>query len=427
MRGARVFLFRFFSLVALALVISAAPAMAAPKAKTLYSFCPDGYPNCPDGATPMASLVRDATGNIFGTTENGGSGAGVGTVFELTADGKLNTLHSFCDSPCADGMSPYNPLIADVNGNLYGMVTQGGTTGLGVVFKLTPKHKKYVFSVLHTFCEEDGCPDGELPIGGLTYQGAQSGALYDGVSPLYGATAGDDTVTFGSVFELIPKKRTAEVKTLAALCPSGTGCPEGYDPGAGVVLDASGNIYGTTAIGGANGNGGAVFELVRQSKGYQTVVLYAFCALSNCADGSRPIAPLVIDGSGNLIGTTLTGGSNTSNGTIFSVKPNGANSKETVLHAFCATDCSDGGQPYGGLVLGADGTLYGTTAASSNGGGSVFSIKGSKFHVLVNFHSNSEDPKTPEAGLILDASGNLYGTSVNGGTYGAGAVFEVTP
>ncbi len=115
------------------------------------------------------------------------------------------------------------------------------------------------------------------------------------------------------------------------------------------------------------------------------------------ADGDRRLR--------NLIGTTLWGGANTNNGTVYSVAPNGANSQETVLHAFCSSDCHDGGGPYGGAVLGADGTVYGTAAGGGvNGGGTVFAISGSTFTVLAAFHSNTTDPAQPQAGLILDAS-----------------------
>jgi uncharacterized repeat protein (TIGR03803 family) len=202
-------------------------------------------------------------------------------------------------------------------------------------------------------------------------------------------------------------------------------CSDGEYPFAGLVFDQKGNLYGTTAWGGtSNPEGcydyyvygcGAVFKL---TPGGNETVLYSFCGKANCTDGANPYAGLVFDQKGNLYGTTLFGGAHGS-GVVFKLSPEG---KETVLHSFCAyPNCTDGGYPHAGLIIDTNGNLYGTAGGGgANGQGVVFKLtpKG-KETVLYSFcaKSNCNDGANPDAGLVQDQIGNLYGTTFNGGAY----------
>jgi len=204
----------------------------------------------------------------------------------------------------------------DVNGNLYGTTANGGpngeTYGGGTIFKLTPKGKKWKFSVIYAFCSKDNCADSAEPTGPLVYAGSDTGALWDGVSPLYGTTNGlGNGIDMGAVYELdfTAGKPKPKEKLIYAFCQQDQTCSDGYAPFAGVIMDSSGNLYGTTVYGGAKSQG-TVFELTRQKKGYSETVLCSFCQKTNCADGSHPLAGVIFDKSGNLVGTTSRGGPN---------------------------------------------------------------------------------------------------------------------
>ncbi|MGB6737817.1 MAG: choice-of-anchor tandem repeat GloVer-containing protein, partial [Candidatus Sulfotelmatobacter sp.] len=221
-----------------------------------------------------------------------------------------------------------------------------------------------------------------------------------------------------------------------------TNCTDGENPFAGLIVDASGSLYGTTFSGGSNFYG-AVFKLAPNGDGsYTESLLYSFCAQSNCADGEDPQTGLVEDASGNLYGTTSAGGANCPSespgnicnfGTVFKLTP-GSNGSytESVLYSFC--NCTDGYAP-NGLIEDAAGNLYGTTnAGGAHGGGTVFKLTpgsgGSySYGVLYSFCSQGscEDGEYPYAGLIEDAAGNLFGTAEYGGGTGGGTVFELSP
>jgi uncharacterized repeat protein (TIGR03803 family) len=234
---------------------------------------------------------------------------------------------------------------------------------------------------------------------------------------------------------------------LYAFC-SQANCSDGSEPAAGLVMDGSGNLYGTAYQGGANlncsyGNGdgcGTVFEIA--ADGTETT-LYSFCPEANCADGADPQAGLVLDGAGNLYGTTLIGGTSancseggvTGCGTVFEVSPGGT---ETVLYSFCSqANCSDGNGPYACLIFDGSGNLYGTTGGGGNGTGcgsetgcgTVFELAPSGTEtVLYSFcpSGNCSGGDFPFAGVIMDSAGNLYGTTLN--AHGAdGAVYELAP
>jgi uncharacterized repeat protein (TIGR03803 family) len=290
-----------------------------------------------DGKYPYAGLVRDSSGNLYGTTLYGGS-IGYGTVFKLETSGPLTVLHS-CDY--SDGANPYAGLVRDSSGNLYGTTVGGGPSGDGgTVFKLDTSG---TLTVLHNFSGSDGA----YPYAGL---------VIDSSGNLYGTTSQGGSYGYGTVFKL-------DSSGALTVLHNFSGSDGGY-PQAGLVRDSSGNLYGTTTYAGGSFGYGTVFKL--DTSGVLTV-LHSFPSGTN--DGAYPYGGLVMDSSGNLYGTTAIGGSNGYGGTVFKLDTSGA---LTVLHNFSG---SDGAYPYAGLMMDSYGTLYGTThGGGSSGYGTVFEI-----------------------------------------------------
>ena len=437
----RACLARFFACfgVALPIALFVMPqaAHATATMTPLHVFCLKDPNDCSDGSVPEASLMMDPAGNLYGTTTQGGGVSGFGTVFEITAAGKFKTLHVFCHL-CDEGETPYSKLVMDVNGNLYGSAANGGPNGGqfgggGTIFKLTPQGKKWKFSVIYAFCSKNNCSDSSTPSGPLVYAGSDTGALWDGVSPLFGTTNGlGNGVDMGAVYELdfTAGKPKPKQKVIYAFCQKDQSCPDGYEPFAGVIMDSSGNLYGTTVYGGTKSQG-TVFELTGKRKNYSETVLYSFCQKANCADGSHPLAGVIFDQSGNLVGTTSRGGPNFDRGVAYSITPAGANSQEAILHNFCSlTNCADGGTSDAALVLDPSGDLIGAASVGgtgSGGGGVLFKLHGTTETVLYNFCQSCNQVFAPDAALIEDASGNLFGTAVGQVFNNFGAVYELTP
>lgn len=400
--------------------------------QTLYNFC--SAQGCTDGANPRASLAQDATGNSYGTTSAGGvnhsnvcapSGLGCGTVFKLDSAGNQTVLYSFCSaSNCADGANPAAGLIQDAAGSVYGTTEFGGAAGRGTVFKVDSAGNQ---TVLYNFCSVSNCTDGANPTAGL---------VQDATGTLYGTTGSGGVTGGGTVFKL----DTAGNETVLYSFCSVSNCADGLWPVAGLIQDATGNLYGTTEVGGANNSNncyylgcGSVFKL--DTAGNETV-LYSFCSVSGCRDGAWPVANLIQDAVGNLYGTTWLGGAGNSRncyhggcGTVFKLDTAG---NETTLYIFCSvSSCADGLWPVAGLTQDAAGNLYGTTQyGGSSGGGTVFELDtAGNETVLYSFCSVSgcTDGVWPLAGLIQDAAGNLYGTADGGGAQDRGVVFKLQP
>ena len=312
----------------------------------------------PDGRYPYAGLITDAEGNLYGTTYYGGTGwchgprLGCGTVFEVTASGTEKLLYSFQNFP--DGKNPMANLIMDGQGNLYGTTVHGGiytrncrsgsrrssSFTCGTVFEVTPTGSE---KVLYRFA---GPPDGFSPSESLTM---------DAQGNLYGTTFEGGTNDVGTVFKLTP----AGAETVLHSFCSESGCADGARPGS-LVLDAQGNLYGGTSVGGTYGNG-TVFELTPDGT---LTVLYNF---TGGVGGSGP-GSLIIDLQGGFYGITGGGGAY-GYGTVFELTPAGI---ETVLYNF--TGGADGGGPRG-LIMDAQGNLYGTTGAGgAYGYGTVFKL-----------------------------------------------------
>ncbi len=362
-----------------------------------------------DGAYPFAGVVRDSAGNLYGTTIGANVGGLEGSVFKVGPSGGFTVLHSFKYGG-AGGARP-GALVQDSAGNLYG-TTAGWGTSPPTIFKLTKTGR---FSVLHTYAAGSGAG------GTLTL---------DSVGNLYGA-GGDSSACGGHGCGLIFKLDPSGNETVLHHFPGGK---RGTGPNGGLIRDAAGNLYGTTAFGGLYHHG-IVFKL--DPSGNETV-LYSFKAEP---DGSQPNGDLIRDGAGNFYGTTVWGGQGRcqgmSCGVVFKLDANG---NETVLHSF--TGGADGGNPVAGLVMDSAGNLYGTTVVG--GGppsclddtcGVVFKLDPSGTEtVLYTFDYHNPTPGVgPEAGVILDSAGNIYGTTSLGGDYpdcqtgGCGVVFKITP
>ncbi len=363
-------------------------------------------------------------------------------MFELIRKGnnwKEKVLYSFCsEDNCTDGATPNVPLIIDTAGDLYGIAVERGTHNFGNIFELIPnaRRTKWTLRVLHGFCEIQNphCGDGTFALGGLSYSGMSSGVPYDGVSPLYGTAAYDGAHSGGVVYQLTHTQNSWTQTPIYNFCAS-VGCSDGSSPVTSVFVDSFSNIFGTASAGGSNG-GGVVFELARlgSHKGYWTEkVLYNFCSLADCADGSYPSSQPLIDGNGNMFGTTTYGGAAAQQcingydcGVLFELAADGT---ETTLHAFCSLEnCADGVGPEGSLISDASGNLYGATLGI-DGPRTLFRFSGN-LEVLHSFCSkdNCTDGYEPyNVTLRADQAGNMFGTARSGGVYGGGVEFEWLP
>jgi uncharacterized repeat protein (TIGR03803 family) len=344
-----------------------------------------------NGAQPSGPLIQSGDGSFFGTTNSGGT-KNLGTIFSVTPTGTLTNIFSFDNS---HGASPGGGLALQGNDTLHGTTASGGTSGDGTIYQIRGVTNKV--TILHNFAGSDG----QSPVGGLVIDVSQSS---------YGTTSKGGANGQGTIFQLSP---TNALTTLYNFCAV-TNCTDGSAPVATLVLDATGNLYGTTSTGGAH-SAGTVFQLTKKNNKF--VTLHSFCSQTNCTDGSAPLAGLVQATNGNLYGTTSTGGAN-GFGTVFVITSAGA---LTTLHSFAGTD---GKTPSATLVLGTDGNFYGTTAAGgANGFGTAFEITSTgTFSTLHNFTGN--DGQSPN-GLVQGTDGTFYGTTSAGGANGNGTAFNL--
>lgn len=398
-----------------------------------------------DGSSPQPALIQDSAGNLYGVTLYGGDPAcydGCGTIFEIDTTGALSTLYSFRGS--SDGYQPYESLLRDPAGNLYGTATYGGSGGqcgnaggaCGTAYKLSPSGN---LAVAHTFSDT---PDGATPPPGHL--------VTDGYGNQYGTTAYGGSNGYGTVFEINSAGREKILYSFGALSN------DGNTPLAGLIVNVPGRaLYGTTEFGGncpygsISGFGcGTVYKLTTSGE----TQLYVF---TGAQDGANPSQNLVQDSAGNLYGTAEEGGEVNCSigaprpasaalrpsrplmeqgppgcGVVFKVNP--TTQQETVLYSF--TGGTDGSFPVSGVILDPAGNLYGATSESGNancnppyGCGTIFKIDtNGNFTVLHAFAG--PDGASPQWGsLLLDSAGNLYGTTSAGGTNNNGVVFKITP
>lgn len=409
-------------------------ATAANSESILYNFTGGKS----DGQLPVGGLVSDASGNLYGTTGAGGEygncspfGQTCGIVFQLTPGSgnswSESVLYTFTGG--ADGGEPLAGLAIDNKGDLYGTTAVGGAYGLGTVFMLSPGSGGWMESVLYSFA---GGSDGAYPqspvslrkgnLYGMTYAG--------GGNYCVGAPSG-----CGVIFQLAPGSNGSWTEKVLYQFSNGS---DGAFPYANLTFDKSGNLYGTTTQGGdLNGNCapygcGNVFELRHSSKGWSLQTLYAF---TYNTDGSTPYGGVIFDSSGNLYGTTATGGASYY-GTAFELKHEKKGWGFSVIHTF--TGPPDAGIPESALVLKSN-SFYGTSYGGGTGSGcffgspcgTVFKLAHTKTNwkstVLHSFTYNGTDGVYPEDSLIFGKSGLLYGTTNAGGTADEGTVFSIKP
>ncbi len=403
---------------ALAIIFALAVLTQSAQAQTfqvLYSF------SKPVGVNPLAGLTMDKAGNLYGTTDGGGTygGAcgnfGCGTVFKLTRSGSgwiLNTLYRFAGG--SDGGEPQARVVFGPNGSLYGTTAGPGKTA-GTVFSLRPPAAAcksalcpWSVTVLYDFT---GGTDGATPNFG--------DVVFDQAGNLYGATIKGGAYDDGVVYELTPSSGGWTESVLHSFA----GVPDGGGPYSGVVFDKTGNFYGTT-IGGGDQNFGTVYQLTPSGSGWAENILYNFQAEN---DGAFPFGGMVFDSSGNLYGTACSLGAN-GGGTAFELTPSDGAWTFAVLHGLVGSGNLPG--PGAALTMDATGNLYGTAFRDgAYGYGSVFKLTpsmGGWIYTDLHDFTGGSDGEYPYSNVIFDASGNLYGT-VQGGANGQGVVWEITP
>jgi uncharacterized repeat protein (TIGR03803 family) len=309
------------------------------KFASVYDFCQDT--DCSDGARPGNYLVHGKDGLIYGVATAGGK-LGAGTVFKLTAQGKLTTIYRFCSKPsCADGIQPVS-VIFDANGALFGTTFGGGSHGAGTVFTIDSSG---TLRVLHNFCSVGNCLDGVQP-----------GALLLGKDGnFYGTTAAGGKNQAGAVFRMTP---TGTFTRLYSLCSEKL-CADGDEPTPRLAQGQDGNFYGTTQLGGATRTGVAF----RVTPTGTWTVLHSFCVKNYCDDGSTPRDGLTLAKDGSFYGAVNAGGRFYS-GLLFHLTAAGDYS---IVKQFCARGgCFDGSLPLASPILGDDGLLYGTAAGGGD-------------------------------------------------------------
>jgi hypothetical protein len=395
--------------------LSSVTATAQNKEKTIYAF------DLTHGTYPVSGLVADGSGNFYGTANTGGlypirKNPCCGTVFELSpgSNGTWSTTVIYDFKGLSDGSAPFGTMAIDKQGDLYGT---NAILALGISAKVFELMKgsdgAWSEKTIYSFTNADGNPNGDL--------------TFDSEGNLYGTTQ-DTSTSGGEVFELSPQSNGSWKKiTVFAFTSS---FPLG-DPRAGVTFDKSGNLYGTAY--GSNVGDGGVYELSPQSNGqWKASVLFTF---EGGNGGCFPNNKLIFDSSGNLYGTTA---ACENLGVVFELSPgsNGAWT-ETALHVFPANPGKDGAYPSGNLVFDASGNLYGTTPSGGLGCndescGVVYRLSpqsgGSWTETVLWQFESATDGSQPQAGVMVDSAGNVFGTAKFGGSeYGYGTVFEITP
>ncbi len=443
----------------------------------------------PDGATPFGTLAIDSSGNLFGTTFQGGTN-NIGTVFEYSASGAYTVLHSFT-ADGADGSGPYSGVTIDAAGNLYGTTSTGGTFGLGTIYKLTPSGQE---TVLHSFA---GASDGSAPYSGVTL---------DAAGNLYGTTYKGGTANVGVVYRIA----SSGIETILH---SFTGGADGANPYAGLAIDPAGNLYGTTFAGGQN-NEGLIFKMsptgletvlynggapktgvtldaegnLYGALGYDVYKLtasgqYTVIAQVNIKTYGDYVSPITLarDTAGNLYGTTNAAHQQdityAPHGAAFKVSPAGEVTLLCLFPGESAEDAPESGTFSNlGVVLDGEGNVYGATSnagvagaiykvdpalttiqlhnftgapggnsprgliAFSNGElygandlggvwneGVIYRMNSSGKETVLYSFTGGDDGATPEGAPVMDAQGNLYGSTFSGGTWNEGVIFKLSP
>jgi len=423
-----------------------------------------------DGTLPQSALLRDANGNLYGTTTFGGSfvspeSFGGGTAFKLSPSASGGApwteliVWNFSGNG-NDGGEPLGALIMDGSGNLYGTANDAGANFQGMVFELTPPSSTCTPPAGQNWCESQlwnfgpSSTDGDFP----------EGLVMDKTGNLYGTTVGGGTEGAGTAYELSPSAGGGAPWNETILWNFDLTATDDFNPESSLVMDSSGNLYGTGSRGGTNNFGGAVFKLSPPSstcappagQNWCETILWNF---GTGTDGEEPLANVIMDKSGNLYGTTVTGGIYSdpieAAGTAFELSPPSSACNPPAGQSWCENilwyfgNGADGAEPFGGLTMDNSGNLYGTTAfggvnafygfGGNDRGGTAFELAppagGTGLwseSVLWSFGSGA-DGNQPQAGLVTDNNGNFFGTTYEGGANSGafgfltdGTVFEVS-
>jgi len=402
------------------LTVVASPAAQAQTFQIIHAFT-----GKQDGGWPYAGVTIDKSGNLYGTTYAFGAND-KGAVFKMSklkgGNWALHPIYIFTGG--SDGGWPAARVIFGPNGTLYG-TTQIGGNGYGTVFQLTPPP---------TACTTALCPWRETVL--YAFKGAPDCGnratssfgelIFDQAGNIYGTTYNGGVHDEGCVYKLTPSGSGGYTESVIHSFGGGS---DGYFPFTGVILDSTGNLYGTTSTGGQSVYYGTVYQLVPSMGGYTENILYSF---KGGSDGEFPFGGLIFDRSGNLYGSTEDGGPG-GGGTAFELTPVG-NGKwsYTALYSFSGASY-DG--PYASFVMDGAGNLYGTTWGSgANRLGNVFKLTPTSqppwtYTSLHDF--TGYDGQYLISNVTFDASGNLYGTAFQGDNgncdTGCGVVWEITP
>jgi uncharacterized repeat protein (TIGR03803 family) len=420
-----------------AAILATAFALALPAQAQTFTVL-HNFTGGADGATPYAGLTIDRAGNFYGTAEFGGymgqcCGTGCGTVFKLSRAGSgwtITPIYAFQGFYTGDGAEPIARVTFGPDGALYGATSQGGSqecsySDCGIVFRLTPQATAcktalcpWTETILHTFL--GGQSDGAFP--------GTGDVVFDSTGNLYGTTGEGgggmcDDYTCGTVYEVSPSRGGWTESLIFHF-----GSPS-FFPNAGLTLDGSGNLYGTTT----NING-AVYELEKNGGGWRPESVFDF---TNSPEFGL-YGGVTFDSSGNLYGTTAGGGPG-DGGTVFELTPSGGSWTMTILYSFTGTWHNTPPGPTSTLTMDASGALYGDThTEGAYGYGNIFKLtpsQGGWTYTSLHDFTGGSDGGFPWGQVILDANGNIYGTTTAGGStvgscyqnLGCGVVFEITP
>lgn len=400
-------------LVCITMLVYGFTLIAGPTAQAQTFTVLHSFTRLPTGFAPYAGLVTGATGSLYGTTNDNFNGGSAYRVTHGQSGWVVSTLTEFHHD--GNGYAPHSRLTLGPDGALYGTAEYGGTpggcggSGCGAIFRLNPS-AAYSRTTIYRFSG----PDGYWPFGELTF---------DRAGNIFGTTTNGGPLSGGTVFELV---RNGSQWTQSVIY-SFDGVSGGNQPWAGVIFDPAGNLYGTTNTGGSDCLCGVVYELSPSAGGWSYRELHEF---HGSADGAWPEYSLIVDAAGNLYGTTSDRGPIGGSGTVFELSPSGDNWNLSTIYGFSGGDGSYPG-PDGGVIMDASGNLYGTTYAEGFYGlGSVFKLtptgSGWVYDPLYDFQPY-QGGQYPIGNLLLDANGNLFGTASQGGDYGGGTVWEITP
>ena len=363
----------------LALIPVTVPGVAL---DSLYSFAGANY-----GSVPFAGLVQTKDGNLYGTAMQGGVNQD-GTVFRVTTNGVISLVHSFNYN--TDGALPYAMLTLGSNGSLYGANYFGGSLGYGTVFRMTTNGVTTVLAGVNY------TTSGGYPVGGLV-QGRDGN--------YYGPTLEGGLSGYGTLFRVTSANAFSTLRSFNG--------ENGSYSSSKLTQGVDGNFYGTAENGGTNGNWGTVYRATPSGA-------ISLLASFNYMNGGIPAAGLVQDADGTFYGTTYYGGTNGA-GTVFQMTADGT---LTSLYSFSGE--ADGANPFGGLLLGSDGNLYGTTESGGTySSGTLFRITPGGPLVTIAYFDGYQGA-TPECTLAQGADGDLYGTTASGGQADEGTIFRIS-